>query len=182
MLMITSDFPYRTPTEFFYHINDYLWYIISYEIHFLTPQRVSGRLLSKSIIFLSSPQWTLLAVTLTIHLNNTSLIISSKLHLKVVPISPWNLWSNPISLMKFFIFTVTSSLPSLNGKNPKLGGFSIGYVHDTSELTDNQASSSSPVRTIPLPLCLVRHLLTAGLWIYPLPNGYVHITSEPTNA
>ena len=50
--------------------------------------------------------------------------------------------------MEFFIFTVTSSLPPLNGKNPELGGFSIGYVHDTSEPTDNQVSSFSPVRTI----------------------------------
>jgi len=59
--------------------------------------------------------------------------------------------------MKFFIFIVTSSLPPLNGKNPELGGFSIGYVHDTSELTDNQVSSSSPVG-----LYLCRHVQFAS--------------------
>jgi len=47
--------------------------------------------------------------------------------------------------MEFFIFTVMSSSPPLNGKNPELGGFSIGYVHVTPEPTDNQVSSSSPV-------------------------------------
>ena len=52
--------------------------------------------------------------------------------------------------MEFFIFTVMFSSPPLNGKNPELDGFSIGYVHDTSELTDNQVSSSSPVGTTPL--------------------------------
>jgi len=30
-----------------------------------------------------------------------------------------------------------SSLSPLNDKNPELGGFSISYVHATSELTDN---------------------------------------------
>ena len=34
--------------------------------------------------------------------------------------------------------------------NFELGGFSIGYVIATSELTDSQISSSSPVRTISL--------------------------------
>jgi len=57
-----------------------------------------------------------------------------------------------------------SSSSPLNGKNPKLGGFSIGYVHVTSELTDNQVSSFSPVGTTPSPLCPVRHLWMAGLW------------------
>ena len=55
-------------------------------------------------------------------------------------------------------FTVISSLSPLNGKNPEHGGFSIGYVDDTSEPTDNQVSSFSPVGTIPLPLCPVCHL------------------------
>ena len=41
-----------------------------------------------------------------------------------------------------------SSLLPLNGKNLELGGFSIGYVHITSEPTDNQVSSFSPVGTI----------------------------------
>jgi len=35
----------------------------------------------------------------------------------------------------------------------------------TSEPTDNQVSSFSPVRTIPLSLCPVRHLWMAGLWV-----------------
>jgi len=58
----------------------------------------------------------------------------------------------------YFILTVMSSMLPLNGRNPELGGFSIGYVHITSELTDNQVSSSSPVGTTYLPLCPVRHL------------------------
>jgi len=60
--------------------------------------------------------------------------------------------------VEFFIFFITSSSPPLNGKNPELDGFSISYVHDISEPTDNKVSSSSPVGTIPLPLCPVRHL------------------------
>ena len=60
---------------------------------------------------------------------------------------------------------MSSSLP-LNGRNPELGGFSIGYVHVTSESTNNQVSSFSPVGTDPLPLCPVRHLWTAGLWVW----------------
>jgi len=40
-------------------------------------------------------------------------------------------------------------LPPLNGRNPELGSFSIGYAHIISELTDNQVSSLSPVGTIP---------------------------------
>jgi len=42
-----------------------------------------------------------------------------------------------------------SSLSPLNGRNPELGGFSIGYVYVTSELTDNHVSSSSPVGATP---------------------------------
>jgi len=34
------------------------------------------------------------------------------------------------------LFTVMSSLSPLNGRNSELGGFSIGYIHITSELTD----------------------------------------------
>jgi len=74
-LMITSDnflgnnpFPTESPQSSFCHVNDYLWHIISYGIHFLTPQWVSGRLSSKSIVSLFSPQWTFLVVTLTIYL------------------------------------------------------------------------------------------------------------------
>jgi len=51
-----------------------------------------------------------------------------------------------------------SSLSPLNGRNLELGGFSIGYVHITSEPTDNKVSSSSPVGTTPLLLCPARHL------------------------
>ena len=64
--------------------------------------------------------------------------------------------------MGLFIFTVISSQPPLNGKIPELSGFSIGYVHDTSERTDNQVSSSSAVGTIPLPSYPVRHLERQG--------------------
>jgi len=39
------------------------------------------------------------------------------------------------------------SLLPLNGKNTELGGFSIGYVNITPELTDNQVSLYSPVGT-----------------------------------
>jgi len=60
--------------------------------------------------------------------------------------------------MGLFIFTVTSSQQPLNGRNLELSGFSIGYVHITSELTDNQVSPFSPVGTISLSLCPVNHL------------------------
>jgi len=62
-------------------------------------------------------------------------------------------------------FTVLSSLSPLNARNPELGSFSIGYVHITSEPTDNQVSSFSPVGTISLPFCSIRHLWTTGLWV-----------------
>jgi len=89
-------------------------------------------------------------------------------------------------------FTIKSYLPkwnyffyrhvqlgSLNGKNLEFGGFSIGYdIHDTSELTDNQVLSFSPVGTIPLPLCPVRYLWMAGFRVLQVPIGYVHFTSE----
>jgi len=53
----------------------------------------------------------------------------------------------------------------LNGRNLELGGLSIGYVYITSEPTDNQVSSFSPVGTIPLSLCPVRHLWKSGFWV-----------------
>ena len=79
-LMIISDnslgnnpFPTESPQSSFCHVNDYLRYIISYEIHFHTPQWVSGRLPSKSIIFLfKSP-----IDFSDCHVNNLPLIISS---------------------------------------------------------------------------------------------------------
>ena len=43
-------------------------------------------------------------------------------------------------------------------QDPKLGGFSIGYVHVISELTDSQISSSSPVGTTFLSLYPVLYL------------------------
>ena len=55
-------------------------------------------------------------------------------------------------------FAIMSSLSSLNSRDLELGGFSIGYVHVTFELTDNQDSFSSPLETTPLRLCPVRHL------------------------
>jgi len=58
-----------------------------------------------------------------------------------------------------------SSLSPLNSRNPEHGVFSIGYVHITSEPTNNQVSSFSPVGTIPLSLCPVRHLWTTGFWV-----------------
>jgi len=42
-----------------------------------------------------------------------------------------------------------SSLSHLNGRNSELSGFSIGCVHISSELTDNQILSSSSVRITP---------------------------------
>jgi len=58
-----------------------------------------------------------------------------------------------------------SSMLPLNGRNPELSSFAIGYVHVTSEPTDNQVSSSSPLWTTPLLLCPVCHLWMAGLWV-----------------
>jgi len=167
--MITSDnfflgnnpFPAESPQSSFYHVNDYFWHIISYGIHFLTRQRVSSILPSKSIIFLSK---SLMHVP-GCHINNIPLTISFKWFFKEILIFPQNLWSNPISPSGITSFTVMSSLSPLNGRNSKLGGFSISYVHVTSELTDSQVSSSSPVGTTHLPSCPVRDLWTVGLWV-----------------
>jgi len=128
-----------------------LTYNLLWDSYFLTPQRVSSRVSSKSIISLLSPQWTFLVVKLIIYL--------------------WQFLSNNIQRkfqfshgvydqvlfppVEFFLFTVMSSLSPLNGRNPKLGGFSIGYVYITSELIDSQVSYSSPEGTTPLPLCPV---------------------------
>ena len=66
-------------------------------------------------------------------------------------------------------------------QDPKFGGFSIGYVHVTSKPADSQVLSSSPAGITLLPLCPVRHLWTAGLWVWCFLVGYVQfITSEPT--
>jgi len=146
----TSDrLLYKSPSKFpqssFCYVNDYLWHRISYGIQFLTPQWVFGRLSSKSIIFLFSPQWTLLVVTLTIYLwkflpNNVRrrYQFSHGVYDQVL-----------FSPVEFILFTVMSSLSPLNGRNSELGGFSIGYVHITFELTDSQVSSFSQVGTTP---------------------------------
>jgi len=63
-----------------------------------------------------------------------------------------------------------SSSSPLNSKHPELGGFSIGYIHVTSELTDNQVSSFSPVGTISLSSCPVRHLWMTKFWAWWLLN------------
>ena len=111
----------------------------------------------RSLLFpFSCPQWIFLVVTLTIYLWQ---FLPNKIQRR-------HQFSHGVydqvlfSLMGLFDFTVTYSQPPLNGENSELGGFSIDYVHDTSESTDNQVSSFSPVGTTPLPLCLVRHLLT----------------------
>jgi len=39
--------------------------------------------------------------------------------------------------VEFFLYTVMSSSSPLNSRNPEIGGFSIDYVHVTSEPTDN---------------------------------------------
>ena len=76
MLMITSDnflgnnpFHIESPQSSFCHVNDYLDIKSLMEFIFLTPQRVSGRLPSKS----KSPM-----DFLGCHVNNTPLTISSK--------------------------------------------------------------------------------------------------------
>jgi len=46
----------------------------------------------------------------------------------------------------------------ISDRNPEFDGFSIGYVHVTSEPTDSQVLSSNPVGTTLLLLCPVRHL------------------------
>ena len=131
-------------------------------IQLLTPQWVFDRLSSKSTIFFSSPQWTLLVVTLTIHLwqflpdyIRRQYQFSHGIYDQIL-----------FPPVKFFLFTIMSSSSPLNDRNPELGGFSISHVQSTtSELTDNQVSSSSPVGTTPLSLCPVRHLWTVRLWI-----------------
>jgi len=166
--MITSDnflgnniFPTESPQSSFCHVNDHLWHIVSYGIHFLTPQRVSGRLPSKSIIF----PFKSLMDSLGCHINNTPLTISSKLHPKEISIFHRIYDQTLFPSVEFFLFTIMSSLSHLNGRNPELDGFSIDYVHVTSQLIGNQVSSSSPLGTTPLPLCPVRHLWTTGLWV-----------------
>jgi len=52
-----------------------------------------------------------------------------------------------LSQWNYFFYRYVSLSP-LNGRNPEHGVFSIGYVHTTSEPTDNQVSSFSPVGTI----------------------------------
>ena len=89
------------------------------------------------------------------HVNNTPLIISSKIY---IYISKGDINFHLIFPDGIISFTVMSSLTLMNGRNLELGGFSIGYVHVTSEPTDNQVSSFSLVGTIPLSLCPVRHL------------------------
>jgi len=90
-LMIISDnflennpFPVESPQSYFYHVNDYLWHIISYGIHFLTLQRVSSRLPSKSIISLSKSPIEFPGC----HINNITLTISSKWFPKKIPNFP----------------------------------------------------------------------------------------------
>ena len=93
-LMITSDnflrnnlAPTESPQSSFCHVNGYLWYIISYGIHFLTPQCVSGRLPSKSIISLFKSPMDFPDC----HVNNIPLTIPSKCFFKEIPTSPQNL-------------------------------------------------------------------------------------------
>ena len=90
-LMITSDnflrnnsFPTESPRSSFCHVNDYLWHIISYGIHFLTPRWVFGRLPSKSIISLYKSPMDFPGC----HVNNIPLTISSKWFPKEMPIPP----------------------------------------------------------------------------------------------
>jgi len=45
-------------------------------------------------------------------------------------------------------FTIMTSLSPKNDRNSELDSFSISYVHISSEPTDNQVSSFSPVGTI----------------------------------
>jgi len=66
--------------------------------------------------------------------------------------------------------------------NFELGGFSIGYVIATSEPTDSQVSSFSPVRTISLSSCPVRHLWMKNFELGGFSIGYVPATSEPTDS
>ena len=125
--------------------------ITSYAIHFLTSQRVSDKLPSKSITTLFSPQWTFLVVTLTIYLFLPNYFprkyqFPHEVYDQVL-FSQWN-----------YFFCRHVQLVTSEWQNSELGSFSIGYVHITSEPTDNQVSSSSPVGTIPLPLCPVHHL------------------------
>ena len=93
---------------------------------------------------------------------------------KEIPISPWNLWSNPISPSGILSFTIMSSLSPLNSRNSELGGFSINYVHVTSEPTDNQVSSFSPVRTISSSSCPVHHLWMTKFRAWWLLNRFRH--------
>ena len=76
-----------------------------------------------------------------------------------------------------------SSLSPLNGKNPELGGFSIGYVQFiTSEPTDNQVSSFSLVGTISFTvMSSLSPLNGRNRQLGGFSIGYVHITSEPTD-
>jgi len=132
--------------------------ITSYGIHFLTPQWISNRpprvydypfqsLLDSSIVTLTIYLWQFLS--------NDSL---GKHHCSYEI-------KNQITFRSgITLFTVMSSLSLLNDRNSELGGFSIGYVYITSELTDSQVSFFSPVGTTPLPLWPVHHLWTAGFW------------------
>ena len=66
--------------------------------------------------------------------------------------------------------------------NFELGGFSIGYVIATSKQTDSQVSPSSPVGTISLSSCPVRHLWMTKLELGGFSIGYVIATSELTDS
>ena len=121
-------------TSCFTNPHGVLWHTILHEIHI---SQLPSKSLVDSLQSLLFPTQSAMDF-LGCHVNNTPLTISFKSH---------------------FPFTVMSSLSPLIGKNPELGGFSIGYVQFiTSEPTDNQVSSFSPVGTISLSSCPVRHL------------------------
>ena len=122
-LMITSDnflgnnlFPTESPQSS-------LTYNLSWDSYFLAPQRVFGRLSSKSIISKSiiSPM-----DFLGCHVNNTPLTISYKTILRRYQFSTQFMMKTLIPPSGIISFAVMSSLSPLNGKNSELGGFSIG--------------------------------------------------------